>query len=358
MTVTMQLAQSHWPRSGGDRANSAHLSITGPVNGSILHEIELPQSSFSPGSLSGCVVTDTISIRVVSSGYLSAVTFDGEIHWSIELKDLDRQSCEYWSQPLALNHGCCLVVVEDSICIYDEQGKCLIQHPLPEPLENSGYSPNLTKNGELLVTSVTGEIFLINLAEQANLGDFGYDLLPPAIYSDGSLAIAGYNGRGFCQMSAKGEIIWNSSFSEPDLLPCISQHNITAIGSLNDQQSAFYSFDGTCLGTYPRSSIFAEYSEDTWIARSKQYVAKITTTGKECWGVSLNDTINSWMLSQPIVDFLGHIYLLDDTNLICLNGQGETLFTIELNDRPNGELCAIAPGMLAIVCGDKLKIIG
>jgi outer membrane protein assembly factor BamB len=189
------------------------------------------------------------------------------------------------------------------------------------------------------------------------LGCFGYDILPPAIYADNTLAIAGYYGTGFCRIGLDGQQVWTTEFAEADLLPTINSHSVAAVGSLNDETSAFFSSEGKFLGTYARASIFAEYSPEAWIARSHQYVAQLTVEGQECWGVPLHDDAN-WGHCQPIVDGQGRIYVLDDANLLCLTGEGNVVFTTKLQENSQGGLSCISPGKLAYVGGGMLKIIG
>ncbi|MFT6928222.1 MAG: hypothetical protein ACJAZP_003872 [Psychromonas sp.] len=353
MIQKMQLAQSYWPRTGCDRANRSHVGIPGPDHGNILFEVQLPhnQSEIDYHERGGCVVTDTMTLRVAYDRFLSSITLTGEILWSVELPDI------LHAFPVALQGGSCLVSLGNTICVYSDSGDCVFQHDIEEQLDDSGVSPNLTDTGDLILGCTDGLVFCLDAMEVKEVVDFGYDILPPAIYPDNSLAISGYHGVGFCRVRLSGQKVWTTDFKCADLLPTINRQNVSAVGSLDDEKSAFFSADGDLLGTYPRAAIFAEYSSQAWIARSHKYLAKLTASGQECWGYKLHDDSN-WGHCQPIVDSQGRIYVVDDDKLLCFSGDGQIVFATDIQGSYWGGLSCIFPGKLAFVGGGKLKIIG
>lgn len=361
MNPTLQLAKSSWPRSGCDKANRSHATIPGAKIGRIACEFELPNPNIEMDEYfchsSACVITDTMELRVIHRGALFAISLDGNILWSVELRDNKGQPYEDWSSPVALENGACLVAFPDSGCvhIYNDQGECLEQRAFDNMLDRSGYPPNITNDGNLIISSTSGEVFLSNSTQMITLGIFGYDILTPAIYSDDSLAIPGYYGTGFCRVSVSGEIIWRTDFADADLLPTINKQNIVAVGSLNEGKSAFYTEEGKLLGTYDRAAIFAEYSPDAWIALSEQYVAKLTLSGSEIWGHSLQESGLGY--NQPIVDSLGHVYLIDNGTLLCFSGEGQLVFEIDIYSLDISGLCCVSSGKMACVAQGKLVII-
>lgn len=304
-----------------------------------------------------CVVTDTSSLRVICGGTLSAFTIEGHKLWSVELCDENDQHYENWSSPVALKNGACLVAFPDSGCIhvYNEHGKCLEQRTFDNILDLSGCPPNLTDDGHLITSSTSGEVFCSDSIQIKSIGNFGYDIPIPAIYPDNSLAVAGYYGTGFCRIRVSGEIVWSTEFFEADLLPTINKDNVSAVGSLNDNKSAFYSSEGERIGAYNRAAIFAEYSSDTWIALSDQYIAKLTLSGREIWGYHLHDSgVGN---SQPIVDNRGYVYLIDNHHLVCLTEEGELAFKTYVDTNVIDGLCCISTGKIACFTTEKLLII-
>jgi len=244
---------------------------------------------------------------------------------------------------------------DDSVCVYDSNGHRVFQEHLPLA-DDSGCAPNVTAMGQILHSSINGEIWCVDMSDAREVGCYGYDVLPPAIYPDNSLAIAGYYGDGFCRVSLDGQMIWKTDFKEADMLPTINQDNIAAVGSKNENKSEFFSPTGALLGMYARAAVFAEYSPDSWIARSNKWVAKVTVEGNEYWKHPLCDETN-WGHSQPIVDSEGRIYLIDDGKLLCLSGDGEIVFSTDVHGNSWGGLSCVAPGKMAYVGAGMLQIV-
>nr|WP_321466399.1 hypothetical protein [uncultured Desulfobulbus sp.] len=357
MVINILLAQSYWPRPGYDQKNRSRVPFPGPECGKIVRQVSLPSSQHGRKSdlQGGCVVTDTMSLRVAYDDRLSAITMDGKILWSVKLRNPGNERPQYCSLPVALENGMCLIALSDSVCVYDCNGNLVFQEHIPLA-DDSGCAPNITDAGQILHSSLNGEIWCIDAMSARDVGCFGYDVLPPAIYSDNSLAIAGYYGDGFYRVSLDGQIVWKTDFKEADMLPTINQEDFTAVGSKNENKSAFFSPQGTLLGTYDRASVFAEYSPDSWIARSNKWVTKVTVEGNECWKHPLSDETN-WGHSQPIVDNLGRIYLIDDSKLLCLSGDGEIIFSTNVHGSSWGGLSCVAPGQMAYVGTGMLQII-
>jgi len=355
----MQLADSYWPRSGFDRGNRSHVPIPGPEKGEIVLEVTLPRlrRKKKPSRYrGGCVISDDATLRVIFDCILSAITVQGELLWSRELKETDGKRCHYCSLPVALQAGQSLVTLQHTIIIVDPQGNILEHIRIHGPLDDSGPSPNITYDHHLIVTCIMGEVLCLQDHHLSEIGCFGYDILPPAIYDDDSLAISGYYGTGFCRVRQDGQKVWTTELHEADLLPTINRQQISAVGSRNDNVSAFVSSDGVIIGKYERASIFAEYSATEWIALSHDYVAKLSIEGNEIWGYPLQVESN-WRNCQPIVDGVGHIYISTKNSILCLNAQGNELFAVALSEPLQGGLSLIAPGHLACISMGKLCII-
>jgi hypothetical protein len=358
----IQFANSYWPRSGGDRGNRSHASIPGAEQGKILLEVSLPRSYRQKKKrrprYSGCVVTDEETLRVVSDRILSAVTFDGEIVWAVELKDAQGRFSPYCSLPVALRNGACALTLRNSLQIFDKEGELQQQTCIPAPLDNSGLSPNITYNDHFIITCITGEVFWINSPEIIEIGCFGYDIVPPAIYPDNSLAIAGYYATGFCRVHPATNKMWTTSLKEADLLPTINQHQIAAVGSLNDDISAFFSPEGKLLGQYAKAASFAEYSPNEWIALTEAWIAKLTLEGREIWRYPLQRGLEcNWGQCQPVVDSVGRIYFGDGNAVVCLDYQGNQVFFAMLPEPLRGGLSVIAPGRIAFISDNRLWIL-
>jgi len=185
---------------------------------------------------------------------------------------------------------------------------------------------------------------------------FGYDIPPPAIYEDNSLAISGFYGTGFCRYRLDGQKIWSTQLWKVDLFPTINSKQFSAVGSLDWNRSFILSNDGQIIGTYKRASIFSEYLDGGWIALSEKYIARLTLEGKELWGHSIENE-QTWDECQPIVDSLGQIFITNGRNLFCYDSDGNTVFNMQISQTEEGTLSIIYPGLIAVVCEGSLSLV-
>jgi outer membrane protein assembly factor BamB len=212
----------------------------------------------------------------------------------------------------------------------------------------------VTQDGEPLLPTVTGELFLLRNGRWTMLGDhtYGFDLPCPALYADGSLAVAGYYGTGFCSVNLDGSMRWRTDLAQADLLPVVNQDQVAAVGSFNDQVSMFFAADGTPLGRYAKAAVFAAHGAD-WIALTRSSVVRVTTQGEELWSHEIN---TSPLLAglQPVVDVDGYIFVRHDAGVLCCAGDGGRVFELALPTGPPSPVSIVAPGTLAIVHEDHL----
>jgi hypothetical protein len=233
------LAQTVWPRFGGDRANRSLLSIPGPHTIPIWQKILLPTHDGTPSHMkkttSGVIVMPDETLRVLHAGLLIAVTLDGTILWQVDLSALVSED-EHWisSLPTALQNGETLLLLPNELLLVDRFGGVRRQNyqitsdagevsaPGSNCPDDSGFSPNLTYNGLLILSAITGEVYIFTKNRWQEIGVYGYDIVTPAVYPDNSLAIAGY-GRGCCRVNLYGESQWTTHLRGADLLPTLNQ---------------------------------------------------------------------------------------------------------------------------------------
>jgi hypothetical protein len=353
-----QLAQTAWPRFGGDQANRSLLTIAGPHTAPNWHTIALPVLDSASDQVkrtnNGVIVLPDETLRVCHAGMLSAVTLDGTILWQVDLRSLVREKVHWISSlPTALQTGETLLFQPDHLLLVDQAGGVRRQtYRLPDGNgragpDDSGGSPNLTKSGLLILSSPSGEVYLFRDNEWQEIGCFGYDIVTPAVYPDHSLAIAGYAGLGFCRVSLDGAIQWTTSFYDADLPPTLNQEQIAAVGSLNDGCSAFFTPDGKQIGSYSHAAKFAVSPDGGWVALSKQRLSRLTCDGKELWGRDICPADNLGGIEQPLVDQDGFIFIRQKDGFLCCNAHGQTAFEVTLSLPPQGLLSIIAPGVLA-----------
>lgn len=353
------LAQTVWPRSGQDRGNRSKVDVAGPSQPNICFQLDLPQGEPQGTRLTrggGIVVVGDGSLRVAKGGFISAISQHGQVIWVKQLLNDAATPTRYHSAPLALGHADVLLTLQDSYVIIDGHGELRQQVKFDDSLDNSGTSPNLTLDGRLIITSRLGEVCLSSGQGWQRVGNFGYDIVPPALFDDGSLAISGYAGKGFCRVGLDGELIWQTSLHDADLLPTVNQHQFSAVGSINDEISAIFSPSGERIGQYEQPAVFAEYIDAQWIALSHQSIARLSPAGELIWQHPLKTDI-MWGALQPIVDQQGRIYAAGKRGIICFDPKGSILFTFPTNGQIASSLSIIAPSKLAFIVANQFIVL-
>lgn len=406
------LANSIWPRTGGNRANSALSTITGPSKGKVIKKITLPFDGNSLNSLiRGVVVSEDGTLRTICNGSLSALTIEGEILWSVPLApfniieddfedddDIEDQDDEendddddeendddddleddrdfedkhvskifrdnidedefddryiYHSIPVALSNNRTLVVLRNAILIFDDKGEIFCQISIGElSPDDSGLSPNITYTGELILTSTQGSAYLFGNDYVRDLGVFGYDIRPVAMFDDNTFLITGYAELGICRVQLDGKILWDTGLKDADLIPVINSRQFSALGSFNEEFSAIYSPRGELYGRYSRPAIFSEYLNGEWIAFSESHVARLQANGKVVWEQEI-EAIGLLLRHQPIVDVNGNIYLLDNEFLMAFNSEGKRFLKLKVGNE-SGPLSFLKDGLIGYISKDKL----
>lgn len=407
------LADSIWPRTGGNRANSALSTVTGPTKGKIIKKISLPFDGTSINSLiRGVVVSEDGTLRTICNGSLSAITLEGEMLWSVPLApfntieddfedDEDDEDLEgdegdedleesdeddeddeddnrdfedkhvskifrdhideddlddryiYHSIPVALSDNRTLVILRNSILIFDDKGEVYCQIDIGElSPDDSGLSPNITYSDELILTSTQGAAYLFGNESVRDLGVFGYDIRPVAMFQDNTFLITGYSELGICRVQLDGKILWDTGLKDADLVPVINSRQFSALGSFNEEFSAIYSPRGELQGRYARPAIFSEYLNGEWIAFSESHVARLQSNGKVIWEQEI-EAIGMLIRHQPIIDVTGNIYLLDNEFLMAFNTEGKRFLKLKVGG-DTGPLSFIKEGLIGYVSGDKL----
>lgn len=375
---------SLWPRSGGDSGNRSRMSIPGPIRARILRRIPLPSVlSAHRGSyprLAGGMVTSDGTLRIAFRGMLVALSNQGDLLWAHDLRTYairpdadpfpedddhdpsldaeldiidDADSSAYHSLPCLIGQHTTLITTETTAAMIDAHGQ-LIRHVAVAMNDDTGLAPNRDWEGIPLLTTIGGTVWRWDATGLHDLGCFGYDIEPVAVFADNSFAVAGYAGSGFCRVHGNGTRIWQTTLKDADLLPTINRQQTSVVGSLNDDYSIIFAADGTPIGTYPHAAVFADYLDGGWIAQSKQGIARLAPAGHVAWAHTLTPT--RWNRSQPVVDSQGSIYTTDGHQLIAFTGTGQQVFALALHAQP-GPIFPVRPGVVATVVGDEVLFI-
>lgn len=349
----LPLAESLWPRTGGDRGHRARISASGPEEGRLLWELAvLPYPDPAARRFHGLALSDDGALHVVAGGQPLCVEGAGSVRWS------GSEPC--FAPPVCLRGGHSLASVPGRFVVLDPQGIVVREVAVGFSRDDSNVAPCLTRDAEgawvLISTSPQGEVHRLQGERWICLGDFGYDILPPAAFGDGSLAVAGYAGSGFCRVNLDGKRRWCAPFEEVDLLPVVATSQRSAVGALGDGCTRFFSPEGAPLGRYEQAAICSEHAEG-WVALSDGLLALLTPDGAVRWQRELPYK-RGWGGLQGIVDGRGHIYAPCAGGLRCFTGEGALLFATEL---PGGQplaLCPLGPGQLALLFADRVVAVG
>jgi outer membrane protein assembly factor BamB len=263
-------ARSCWPRNGVDQGNRSQSSVTGPVNNRLRWRLPLPKlvlQKRNRSPLPAIAVADDGSLRVTSCGVLHAVSMEGRLLWSRSLRTTGSgtQSVLAFSAPVTLpSNRVFVATTHDKAIEFDSAGQILHTYEIEGPLDDSGFAPNVTADGRVLLTAIPGELSILNEGATRTIGSYGYDLPPPAIFDDGTLAVAGYYGAGYCRLRTDGTFVWKSRLHQADGLPSIARDQFSATHSLNDGCSVIFDPEGQECGRIPWSALFAESLDDGW----------------------------------------------------------------------------------------------
>jgi outer membrane protein assembly factor BamB len=352
----MKLAKSIWPRSGGGPGNTSKVECLGPVSGHLAWTVALPASKerITDKSIGGVVTCSDGSLRVTHNGSLFAVTVGQGIDWQVPLLGGDNS---YHSLPVALDDDATLVTLTRAIIVVDVQGTVRTRIETEDlSLDDQGPSPCVTESGTLVISSPTGEVMWLDGAVWRPIDVFGYDILPPAVFADGTLAISGYSGSGYCRIELSGRSVWKAELADPDLLPTVASNQCSAVGCLNYKVSIFVSPRGEVLGRYARAAVFAEHNSGGWVALSDGCIALLGSTGNVIWQKDI-PIKRTWGACQPVVDSQGNIYAPIEGGVVGFDPDGDERFRYRLSGAQPDSLSMIAPGKLAFVIDNHLAVI-
>jgi outer membrane protein assembly factor BamB len=348
------------------------MSMVGPALRRVAHGIPLaapPVSAGIPRIAGGATAADD-SLRVVLRGVLFAIDPDAQlVRWSRDLRELalppppSSEEDEPPPPPVAslstiLGEDRTLVTASDTAIILGARGELLDRIAVPMA-DDSGPAPNTDREDRPILTTIDGHVHVWHPEGLRGVGTrHGYDIVPVAVFADGTFAISGYAGSGFCRVASGGRVIWRSDLSDPDMLPTVSRAQHAAVGSLNDRCSALFDPDGRRLATYPAAAAFAEYEADRgWIALGSDSLARLTAAGEVAWRHPLDTGGNPrWGCYQPIVDAAGAIYVATADGIATFDGAGARRAALPLGGQPM-PLIPVRAGLMAAIVGDTLLLI-
>lgn len=357
------------------------MPAVGPALRRVAHELPLavPTTPKRREQLAGGATAADGSLRVVLRAHLLAIDPGARsVRWSRDLSDLLLEEGGEdpgghvpagsevadpapprlpVSLPTILAEDRTLVTVGGTAVILDARGELRDRVVVPM-VDDSGPPPNTDLEGRPILTTIVGDVHVWHPDGLHSAGTgYGYDIVPVAVYADGTFAISGYAGKGFCRVASDGRLIWRSDLAAPDLVPTVSRAQHAAVGSL-DEGSAIFAADGRRLATYATAATFAEYEVDRgWVALGSDSLARLSSTGEVRWRHRLAADGNlRWGCYRPIVDAEGTIYVATDEGIAAFDGDGARRGALALGGRP-GPLVPVRAGLMAALVGDTLFLV-
>lgn len=151
---------------------------------------------------------------------------------------------EWSSAPLCLEDGNTVVTGPSEVLFLDTQGRLQQLIELPYHTETGG-SPNLSADGALFLGAVQGNVMRVQGQTVTVLGNFGYNVLNPAIYADGGIGLAGYSDAGISRVNADGEVRWQrASLRDADGLVTLNRWEELCVHDLNERRTYVLNADG------------------------------------------------------------------------------------------------------------------
>ncbi len=327
------------------------LNWSGPRCGTLERRASLPRRHpGEPRGFSAAVVAHDGSLRVTFDHQLIALSPLLETMWRVELP-----TRRINSTPTCLASGETLVAVDDGFRLHDARGELSGWIPC-EGMDDSGPSPTITHSGSLVASSPAHASRLLVAGFWKSLSSVhGYDVPPPAVFDDDTLALSCYAGSGYCRVAVDDRVVWRAEFEQADLLPTINREQQSAVGSLNDHVSRIFDPDGVLVGVYPRASVFSEYRDGGWIALSDGEIARLTATGEPVWQREV-DARRGWG-TQALVDRDGVVFAPTQGGVTAFTPDGALSFSTRLwGDRPRA-LTPISEGELVLLSDDAVLVI-
>ena len=341
MRSRFRLAKSPWPRTGHDRRNSALAPFESAKRGVVQLSKEIP--------LRGSVVVDELGRLIVSGkGKIACLSRQGKVLWG-------RVFQKHASAALALSGGDVLVNARYHSYLLTPLGRTThIWETRDHPFDDSGPSPNLTLDGRAVVTTLGGEVILLDLMGQRTVGSYGYDVLPPAILDSGSFGIAGYSGDGACLIAQSGQRHWKKNeLHEADLQVSANHHSELGFGDLNTEQTQVLTETGQLIFRLSYPALLTEHPTG-WIATGGRVLEKLSSSGQVEWSKTINN-VGTWALSQSCVDRAGRVYVPVFGGIRCFQADGTQLFELVVGKSQPGNI-ALLPGRVAFVCDRQLVV--
>lgn len=355
VTRSLRLARSPWPRTAGGPAQVRRAALAGLRQGRVVREIELAVSGEARAA--GVAVAEDGTLRVSAAGRLFAIA-GTRVLWSVAAPQSERAAGAF-SAPLVTSDGASVVTCGDTAFFVDARGEIRGRLGVRAALDDSGPAPNVTSDGALVLTCITGEVIRWSAEGARSLGAFGYDVVAPAIDSEGALYVAGYAHRGAVCVDPAGDVRWRGGARDADMLPTVRGTGESAFAEVNANRTTLFAASGEVLGSYPAAGSAAELGRGDWALLARDRVARLDGRFAPRWEKRVEPPLPSlcWGGLGPVVDRDEQLVVPTADGVALLDGRnGARLASVTLGAAPV-DVAIVAEERVAVLLADRLVVV-
>ncbi len=345
------LADSSWPKMGGDLANTRRWRGRLPDDFRIAEIAILPSDTVPQLRGIGSGALGPQGLVISHAGFLTCIR-EREIVWQTNVSAALEVRHGNYSPPTILEDGSIVVTGSMRGVLLSSHGEILESVQVKVSTDDSGVAPTPLSPG-YVITCIMGDVHIVESGQSRCLGNFGYDIVPPAVFSNGDLLISGYGEAGLVRIGQDGRRSWSVTKISPDYVPTINGHSECAVGCKNQKTSFVVASDGTLLFRIPESRIFGVDSQERWVSASDSVLSVHSRDAQEIWSVDIKAKFG-WGGCGFVVDRDDAILLVDDGEL-CAFQEGSKTVLYSLPE-PSGMFPA-GENSIAILSSDSLRIL-
>ena len=347
------LASTPWPRSGGCLKGSRSTAVVGPRGGTLRELFVLPgkpNPTRQRYARSG-VATAGDGFRVTSRRKLFAFDGEGALRWQTPM--LGPQS-RYETTPLMLEGDVSVVGLDHLIAFVDAEGTVARVRLEGGGLDDTGHSPNLTRDGRLVLTGPLREVSVLDPAGGRSLGPHGLDIAPPAVTDDGALVVAGFGGDGLVLLDpATGAARARGADLEVDQMPTVGPDGRIAVGS-SLGPGWILERDGATVASGSAQAFAA--LEHEWRALSYGSLRALDADGELRWETPMGDGFEVGWHLRLVVDREGTTYVPLHRSVVAVDAEGAVRFEVDTRERPT-DIAPLADGRMVVVTAARVLLL-